>query len=105
MLKRTKIKCNRNQHPARLQADLSQNSSCVCDRIRCFGDGAAYDDVAGAGGDGFGGSDHANLISMPGARETNTRSYDDQVVSEFAAERGCVAAGVEYAVTVVCQDE
>ena len=65
----------------RLGPDLCQNRPRFRGGIGGFGDGAADDDVAGSGGDGFCGSGYAGLIGVAGSGGADAGSDDGEVVA------------------------
>src|SRR5271155_3553973 len=86
----------------RLGADLRQNCPGLRRRIGSFGDGAAYDDMAGSGGDRFRGSGYAGLISVGAAGGAHARRNDSKIVAQFGAhDRGLAGGGDDALASVV----
>ncbi len=89
--------------PLNLPADLPKNRLSFRRRIGSFGDGAADHDVAGARGNSFGNSDHANLIGYAAPGGTDPRGHDGESVSEFRAQSRGFAGGGDYALAAIGQ--
>ena len=61
--------------------DLSQNGARLGGRISRCCDRPSYHDVAGASGNGFGGSDHAHLVTVPAAGWAHAGGDDSKIVA------------------------
>src|ERR1700693_596339 len=84
-------------------ADLIENRPGFRCRVGGFGDGAAYDDVAGSGRDGFRGGGNAGLIAVAGGGWGDARGYDGEIVAQLGAHGGSLVGGGDYALASVVE--
>src|SRR6266849_4615946 len=66
---------------------------------------AAKKDVAGAGGDGFGGGGYAGLICVTGASGPDAGGDDGEVVAQFGAHGGGFVGGGDDALASTVEGE
>src|ERR1700723_1167109 len=88
---------DRSTERGELSRDLPQNRFRLGRGIGSLSDGPSHDNVAGSGGDRFGGSYYTPLIGMAGSGRPHAGSNDREAVSQFPAQGGSLTRGRYYA--------